>query len=665
MTPVLACQSRAPRWGQFELTRPWVPDILGRNVLKEAPVPKKKSLYLIGAFAFVVAVAAAIAPAAPGEDKPAPRPYTVSGERHGLSYFQAVDYPETRPAAAGLMDFRHYHKLAEVTEFLNGWAKEYPNLVDLYSVGKTYEGRDIWQLTITNKATGKDTDKPAMFLEGNRHSGEVTAAESALYFAWHVLTNYGRDPEITRLVDTSALYVKVKNNPDGSELYLNTAQSNRSSVRPHDDDGDGLLDEDPAEDLDADGFCFRMRRKVGDGKGEFIIHPDDKTGRLMKRAGEGKGNYEVYSEGLDSDGDGKYNEDGIGGLDLHRNYPENWRPEPGQDLTGRGQTQPGAGAYPLSEPETRAVVLFLLRHPNVSVGQTMDTSVPMHLRPPSTSRSEESMIPADLALYRHFDEQGKKITGYPHAGDVFWDYANLPNERRDENPKAEKEGQPLFGHSPDFGYFAYGAIWYGDELWSGGKVVDYDRDGKISELEVLRWNDEALGGRGFKNWTRFSHPQLGEVEIGGFNPKFFSQNPPVEFLEDWARKEAMFNLLLAKSLPRVRIASAEARPSKQGPGLWEVKAVFTNEGFLPTALEMARRVKIVKPDRAELTFPGKDAEIVDGGKGVEIGCLKSGEKKEVRWRVRILNPAGTELEVAVLSTRGGVDRKKLVLGPWS
>ena len=166
----------------------------------------------------------------------------------------------------------------------------------------------------------------------------------------------------------------------------------------------------------------------------------------------------------------------------------------------------------------------------------------------------------------------------------------------------------------------------------------------------------------FKTWTRFNHPQLGEVEIGGFNPKFFSQNPPVEFLEDWARKEAMFNLLLAKSLPRVRIVSAEARPSKQEPGLWEVKAVFTNEGFLPTALEMARRVKIVKPDRAELTFPGKDAEIVDGGKGVEIGCLKSGEKKEVRWRVRILNPAGTELEVAVLSTRGGVDRKKLAAG---
>jgi len=161
-------------------------------------------------------------------------------------------------------------------------------------------------------------------------------AESALYFAWHVITQYGTDPEITRLVDTKALYVKVKNNPDGSELYLNTAQSNRSTVRPHDSDRDGLLDEDPSEDLDGDGFCYQIRQKVEAGKGESILHPEDKTGRLMKRVGRDKGDYHVYSEGLDNDGDGKYNEDGIGGLDLHRNYPENWRPEPGLDLTGRG-----------------------------------------------------------------------------------------------------------------------------------------------------------------------------------------------------------------------------------------------------------------------------------------------------------------------------------------
>ena len=588
--------------------------------------------------------------------------YTVGGVRHGVSFFPAVAYPETKPKVEGEMDFSHYHMYGEVISFLNAWAKDYPDIVDLYSVGKSFEGRDIWQLTITNKKTGKDTDKPAMFIEGNRHSGEVTAAESALYFAWHVITQYGKDPEITRLVDTKALYVKVKNNPDGSELYLNTAQSNRSTVRPHDSDGDGLLDEDPPEDLDGDGFCYQMRQKVGPGKGDFILHPDDKTGRLMKRVGKDKGDYKVMSEGLDNDGDGKTNEDGIGGLDLHRNYPENWRPEPGLDLTGRGWTQLGAGAYPLSEPETRTVVLFLLQHPNVSAGQTMDTAVPMLLRPPSTSRSEESMLPGDLALYRYLDEQGKKITGYPYAGDVFWDYAKITSDFRDwDDEEEETGGQPLFGHSPDFGYFSYGAIWYGDELWSGGKVVDYDKDGKISELEVLRWNDEALAGKGFKSWTRFSHPQLGEVEIGGLNPKFFRQNPPVAVLEEWAKKEADFNLFLAKSLPQVKIVSVDVRPVKKEPGVFEVAAVFTNEGFLPTALEMAERVKIVRPDRATISIPEKGLELVGGKPKAELGRLKSGEKKEVRWKVKPAQP-GVETEVSILSTRGGVARQKVKIG---
>jgi hypothetical protein len=595
------------------------------------------------------------------EEAKIPKNFTVGGERHGVSFFPRVQYAATRPKVAGAMDFSHYHTYGEVLEFLQKWEKEYPSLVSLYSVGKSYEGRDIWQMTLTNKGTGVDTDKPAMFLEGNRHSGEVTAAESALYFAWHVLMNYGKDPEITRLLDTKALYVKIKNNPDGSELYLNTAQMNRSTVRPHDSDGDGLLDEDPNEDLDGDGFCLQMRLKVEAGKGEYVVDPQDKSGRLMKKVGSGKGDYNVFSEGVDNDGDGKYNEDGIGGLDLHRNYVENWRPEPGLDLTGRGWTQLGAGAYPLSETETRAVVLFLLQHPNVSIGQTMDTSVPMLLRPPSTSRSEESVFPEDRKLYEYFDREGKKVTGYPYAGDVYWTYANIERGYDEENEDKEIKGEPLFGHSPDFGYFYYGAIWYGDELGCGGRVKDYDGDGRITELESLRWNDEELGGKYFTNWHKFTHPQLGEVEIGGFNPKFFRQNPPPEKLEEWASKEADFNLLLAKSLPQVRVVSAAAKPVKKEPGFFEITAVFTNEGFLPTALEMASRVKIVRPDLAEIKLSG--AELAGSNAAREIGVLKAGETKEVRWKVKITDPSKFEAQVSIKSTRGGIDMKTVGKAP--
>ncbi|MFC2169189.1 M14 family metallopeptidase [Acidobacteriota bacterium] len=590
----------------------------------------------------------------PAQEENPVKMYTVDGKRHGQSYFPYFDYDQTHPKKEGEMDFCHYHKYGEVVDFLKKWAEEYPFLVDLYSVGKSYEGRDIWQITITNKAKGKDSNKPAMFLEGNRHAGEVTAAESALYFTWYVLTNYGKDLEITNLLDTKALYVRVKNNPDGSLLYLNTAQTLRSTVRPHDGDRDGLLDEDPLEDLDNDGFCYQIREFVGEKKGNYIINPDDKTGRLMKSVDEGEGNYKLYSEGLDNDLDGKFNEDGIGGLDLHRNYPENWRPEPGMELTGRGWTQRGAGAYPLSETETRSVVLFLLQHPNVSIGQSMDTTVSMLLRPPSTSRSEESMFKDDLRLYRYFDEQGLKITGYRGAGDVYWDYANL---RRDEDE--EKKGRPLFGHSPDFGYFYYGSIWYGDELWCGGRVKDYDEDGKVTDLEIMKWNDEALEGSGFKNWEKFNHPQLGEVEIGGFNPKFFRQNPPPEYLEEWVKKEAMFNLFLAKSLPQVKIVSVETRPVEGENNTFEITGVFTNEGFLPTSLEMARRIKIVRPDWAEIKLPEKGMELVASDVKVELGHIRFRERKEARWKVKITEGKSATAEISIHSTRGGVQKKTI------
>ena len=608
-----------------------------------------------------------------GRDLQPPKPstaYTVGGIRHGISYFPMAGYDFTKPKAAGAMDFSHYHTYGEVTAFLRQWAADYPNLVELYSVGKTFEDRDIWQITITNKATGKDTDKPAMFIEGNRHSGEVTAAESALWFAWHILTGYGHDPALTKLVDTKALYVRVKNNPDGSELYLNTAQSNRSTVRPYDDDRDTLLDEDPPEDLDGDGLILQVRKKVEPGKGTMMIDPSDPSGRLMMRAPAGKGDYIVSAEGLDNDADGRTNEDGIGGLDLHRNYPENWRPMPGLDATGRGYTQGGAGAYPLSEPETRAVFTFLLEHPNVSVGQTMDTTVPMLLHGPSTSRMSESMFPEDMKIYQYFDAEGKKITGYASAGDTYWDYANQGRGDRDTRARAaemgfeipsEPQGQPLFGHSPDFGYLYYGAVWYGDELWNGGRVKDYDGDGRVTDLESLRYIDEDLGGRYFKPWTKFNHPTLGAVEIGGFNPKFWRQNPPVEILEEWIKKEALFNLLLAGSLPQVKIVSAAMKPVKKEADTFEIVAVFTNEGFLPTALKMAERVKIVRPDAASVRLPA-GVELVGVRARQDIGFINQNERKEVRWKVKVKPGTSGEAEVSILSTRGGVARTTLKIG---
>lgn len=595
-----------------------------------------------------------------GPSQPGPGVHVVPGERHGTSVFQRVDYAEVKPLVPGQLDWKHYHSSAEIEDFMRRWAQQYPDITELYSVGKSFGGRDIWQMTLTNKKTGRHTDKPAAFFEGGRHSGEISSTESAFYLLWYLLENYGKDEAVTQLLDTKAIYIKPLNNPDGSDMYRHTAQTNRSTVRPVDNDGDGLLDEDAGEDLDGDGHVRQMRKFVGAGKGNAVVDTADKSGRLMRNVPQGQGDYLLFPEGIDNDGDGRINEDGIGGLDLHRNYPGNWRPE--REATGRGYTQFGAGEYPTSEPETRAVVLWVLTHPNVAVANSMDTAVPMHLRGPSTCEQTECMFPSDLKLFQHFDSVGLSITKYPWAGDVYRTYATRggPNPITGEEPQPE----PLFGHGPDYGYFQLGTIWYGDELWNGGRERDYNNDGRIDQYEVLRYCDEEFGGTCYQRWTKALHPVHGEVEVGGFNPKFFSQNGPPQVIEKWARNQAMFNLYLAQSLPQVEITNVAvvAARAARDSATHEVRVTVRNGGRLPTALEQAKRAKIVRPDVLTARMPQGSATRVIG-RAPEF-WLGAGETRVVTLRVK----AGTEASdraftVRLSSTRGGIAEREVQLTP--
>ncbi len=582
------------------------------------------------------------------------RVITIPGQRDGQSTFALVNYPETRPKQWGVMDFQHFHTTAELNYWMQRWAKERPELVDLVQVGTSFGGQPIWQMIVTNKRTGAHTDKPAAFFEGGRHSGEISSSESVLWLTWHVLENYGKDAAITRLLDSKTLYLRPNNNPDGADMYKLTAMSNRSSVRPVDNDGDGLLDEDSGEDLDGDGHIRQMRKFVGAGKGTHVIDSLDAKGRLMRQVGAGRGDYLVYPEGIDNDKDGRYNEDGVGGLDLHRNYPYNWRPM--TESTGRGFTQFGAGEYPLSEPETRAVFLWQVSHPNISVTNSMDTSVPMHLRGPSTCLQTECMFPADLKLVQHYDTVGNALTGYGLAGDVYWTYGTRGQ------PKGQERPQPLFGHGPDFGYFQMGQVWYGDEIWNGGREKDYNNDGRIDQYEVLRYNDERFGGRGYQAWTKVTHPDLGEVEVGGADPKFWSQNPPAEDLERWAKNQARFNLAMAVDLPSVEITNLQAVPVRgvaTDSATHEIRVTLRNAGRIPTALEQAKRVHMVPSDA--VTVEGTGLRTV--GPRQQDFWLGGFETKTITVRVRAPQGQTITAKARYRSTRGGLADRSVTITP--
>lgn len=587
--------------------------------------------------------------------------YTVPGERSGTSTFKTTRYKQIAPKQPGVMDFQHYHTVAEMNWWMRKWAYEHPDIVDVYQIGESFGGVPILQLTITNKKLGKDTDKPAAYFDGGRHSGEITASESVFYMAWQLIEKYGEDADLTRLVNDKAFYIRPQVNPDGGEQYRQTAQTNRSTVRPHDTDNDGQLDEDAGEDLNDDGYVTQMRKNVGAGKGTHIIDGRDPSGMTMRRVGEGNGNYTISTEGIDNDGDGEVNEDGIGGLDLHRNYPYNWRPEAPADATGRGNTQRGAGEYPLSEPEIRSTFKFLLSHPNVGAVDSMDTNAWMILRGPSTCEEDECVFPSDLKLLKHLDKVGQAFTKYPRAGNTYRDYATQdPNPSEGSTPDPDPQPNALYGHGPDFGYFQFGAVWYGDELWNGGTMKDYNGDGQYGDWERQRWCLEN-GYDCFLKWTKVDHPTEGEVEVGGFNPKFFNQNGPPEVLEEWVKNQTDFNLYQVQSLPEVRIVKTKVRETSGDDGAThEMTITVENRGRIPTALEQAKRIKIVRADTVEIELPEGTGEVVGDAPSFYLKGFGR-EKATVRLKLSADNPPST-VTVRALSTRGGVDAKTM---PWA
>ena len=544
----------------------------------------------------------------------------------------------------GTVDWNRFYTAAETNQILREFHALHPDLTELRQVGESYRGQPLMVITITNEATGPAADKPALYVDGGIHAGELTGSSVATHLIGHLLNGYGSDPRVTALLDLRAFYVRPKFNPDGSDLALIHDQSLRSTTHPVDDDEDGAADEDPAEDLDGNGWITQMR--VSDDDGDWALHPDDD--RILVRDPEGQldgPRYSTMREGIDNDGDGAINEDGIGGIDMNRNFPRNWE---------RVHLQGGAGDYPLSEPETRAAAEFINAHRNITGIVHGHTSGGFVYRLPSASAP--SLFPRiDLSLIIHLGEEYTRSTGRPVVPS-----ATHPTEHR-------------YGTLISWGYWDHGVIGWVPEFSPGPEawVTDYDGDGEISQAEQHRFNDEELDGRYFSDWTAFDHPQLGAVEIGGWHSKFWGQNPPPEFLEEETAQQLHWILYLAEQGPLITVGDPVV--TALGDGAFRVEATVTNTGFLPTSVTDRGAVGRERPDgridrqvvrspAVTLTYPG--LELVEGAARTVIPHLAGSNpfleavtesSQTVTWVVRA---TGGERAVRVTaeSDKGGTVR---------
>lgn len=563
------------------------------------------------------------------------------------------------------LKFDHNYTFSEVVAYLQEVIKAKPDLTKLHNIGKSYLGKDLLVLEITNQEKGKALEKPGFWIDGNLHSSEVFGADLCLKIIETLVTQYGKDPFITNLVDTRKIYIMPKFNPDGSDHYLTKPDSMRSSVRPYDDDGDSLLDEDPPEDLNGDGYITLMR--VRDEMGEWKTSPDDP--RLMVRRKEDeKGEWRVYSEGIDNDGDGLFNEDGVGGLDINRNWPANWQ----QDYMQRG-----AGPYALSEPETRAVAEFLLAHRNVTGIVNYHMSGNFVFRPPC--KPDIDPVTGEIIPFPREDEEIYQIFGRKYSEIVNNEEVVVSYYARNAPPPRYNA---LFGMFYDWGLTHYGVISWVPEFGSLVPYCDYDRDGRVTELEKLRWNDEEMNGKIFVNWEPYNHPQLGKVEIGGFINKMYDpiyksyinlMCYPGKVYADSLTKHTKWNLYLVSMSPYVRITEVKVIAGESG--YYKIVASVQNQGFLPTYItQYALRNQTAKTVQAKISLTG--ATLVLGNENIDLGHLsgnlhtgrarfvrgnQANSSKTAEWMVKATGKVTPTAVIKAISEKGGTDTKKLTL----
>ena len=570
----------------------------------------------------------------------------------------------------------------------------------LRSLARSPGGRDVWLVTVGAPSGAPLDTRPALLVVGNLSGDHLLGSALAVETIRFLLAGGDSAARADSVLAQRVVYVIPRLNPDGAEAGVSR------NARPYDDDNDGRLDEDPAEDLNGDGLITVMR--VPTPGGAFLVHPHD--ARLMKRADRSKGEsgaYTLYLEGRDTDGDGFVNEDGVGGVDLDKNFQHAYP-----------YWERDAGPHMVSEPESRALMDFMIAHRNVAAILTYGHSDNLVVPPDTRGNLADARV-LDLPAFAlaTFDsiwttgvfgaEPAGGFGGFGGFGGGGGDGLQLRGAQPGANNDAASGRRPetIVGTADrtyfeavsdayksitgitrlgtnraaegaffQYGYYQFGVPSFETPGWSplpadttGGRAGGRTGRGgaaapatpgapQVGPDSLVLTALDSAGINAFVPWTAFTHPDLGNVEIGGFRPPAVA-NPPADRLAALGRSHAAFAVRLAGMLPRLRIVRADA--TAQGGGVFTVTVEVENAGLFPTSLRQGIVARSVQPTTIQIQVPPEAVLTGDPKTTTTERVEGSGGRFRARWVIR--GTPGSTVEIRARAEKGGTTSTTVTL----
>jgi len=559
-----------------------------------------------------------------------------------------------------------YYSHKTLGERLAWLGEQDPNLIRIRELAESREKCKVWLVDVGIGAEQDRNTRPAMLVVAGIEGNDLIGPFTAVAWVEALLKQYREEPAKARFLKTTTIYVVPCLNPDAAERFFIEPRIELSSNgTPFDDDHDGLTDEDGDDDLNGDGLITMMR--IEDKEGQYTLDPNDH--RLLLKADPVKGDtpaWRLLPEGIDSDHDKRWNEDGPGGANFNRNFPYAYK-----------YFDAEAGIHPVSENETRALADFAVAHPNIGIVLTYGAADNLRKTPkaaasPSRAKPMEAVDEKDVGYHEALGKIYRAKLGldkeleytsepgtfsdwmYFHRGRLSlaarpWDAAlavalSKAQKAKDKKPKDAKATEPNDPNATKT-----------DEQTAKKEGDKRNKD----EREQLKWFDEHAPDA-FVAWQVIEHPDFPgrRVEVGGYRP-FARTNPPVAMLADLAAKHGDFLTELSRRLPRIEVARTECR--LLADSLYEIEILVINTGFLPTSLAHGETTREVYPTRVVLDLEpqcflaGAKTTVLppiagNGGTAKTRYTIRVPDRKEVRFQVISMLAGRVEGTIELLKT---------------